>query len=357
MKHLLNENISKYRKENKMTQEDLALALGVTFAAVSKWERGVATPDLELIIQMANIFDVSVDTLVGYQIKKNTMNDLKEKIETLVLENKHDEAISECNNLLVKYPNNFNAVYIAAKVYQIIGHKTHNNDCLRKSIELMEKAIVLISQNDNKEVSDITIYGEIAQNYTTLGESDKAIEIMKKYNINGIYSPDIAFSYATKPDFNPKDIEPYLASSASNINSLFLIAISYSKYYEAKHNYSEAINMLLWLKNLIFDIKKDKNKTSYYEKIMAYGYATCADLATKNNDINCAYDYLNKAYELAKKYDENPTKMLFDNVIFNLPGYESYAEDTLGNTALEAIEKRIETNELLKKKYAELKRG
>ena len=31
MKILLNENISKYRKENKMTQEDLAEALGVTF--------------------------------------------------------------------------------------------------------------------------------------------------------------------------------------------------------------------------------------------------------------------------------------------------------------------------------------
>ena len=55
MKISLSENISKYRKNNKMTQEDLAEALGVTFAAVSKWERGVATPDLELIIQWTRL--------------------------------------------------------------------------------------------------------------------------------------------------------------------------------------------------------------------------------------------------------------------------------------------------------------
>ncbi len=356
MNLLLNENISKYRKENKMTQEDLAEALGVTFAAVSKWERGLATPDLELIIQMANIFDVSVDCLVGYQLKSSNVEDLIKKTDMLILDNKNEDAILECNNALVKYPNNFKVVYFSAKTYQIIGYKNKINDYLRKSIDLMEKSILLISQNDKPEISEITIQGEMAQCYISLGETDKGIEIMKKYNINGIYSPYIAFSYTSKLNFNPKDVEPYLISSFSNLNSLFLIAISYSKYYEAKKNYHEAINMILWLKNLLFDIKKDKNKTNYYEKIIASGYAICADLAVKDNDIDAAYDYLLNAYEYAKRYDKNPTKMYFDNIIFALPGYdEEFAEDTLGKTALEAIEKIIDKNKLLMKKLNELK--
>ena len=358
MKISLSENISKYRKNNKMTQEDLAETLGVTFAAVSKWERGVATPDLELIVQMADIFDISVDTLVGYQIKKNSIEELIEKADMLILENKCDDAILECNNALVKYSNNFKVVYFAARTYQIAGYKTKNKDYLRKSISLMEKSIMLISQNDNLEISEVSIQGEIAQCYISLGEVDKGIEIMKKHNVNGIYSPYIAFSYASKPNFNPKDIEPFLISSASNLNSLFLVAISYSKYYENKKDYNEAINMILWLKNLLIDIKKDKNKTNYYEKIVACGYATCADLAYKMNDINRSYEYLLNAYECAKRYDLNPTKMYFDNVIFALPGYDDqYAADTLGDTGLEAIEKIIESDKLLIQKLEEFKKG
>ena len=58
------ENITKFRKQKRMIQQMLADSLGVTFAAVSKWERGVATPDLDLIISMATIFLVSIDTSI-----------------------------------------------------------------------------------------------------------------------------------------------------------------------------------------------------------------------------------------------------------------------------------------------------
>ena len=54
-----------------MTQEQLAEALGVTFAAVSKWERGVTTPEPCYIVEMADLFETSVDALLGYQYRNN----------------------------------------------------------------------------------------------------------------------------------------------------------------------------------------------------------------------------------------------------------------------------------------------
>ena len=68
MKLSLAQNICRLRKQNGLTQERLAEALGVTFAAVSKWERGVATPDLGLMAELASLFSVSLDALAGFEL-------------------------------------------------------------------------------------------------------------------------------------------------------------------------------------------------------------------------------------------------------------------------------------------------
>ncbi|MBQ6655380.1 MAG: helix-turn-helix domain-containing protein [Erysipelotrichaceae bacterium] len=60
----LGNNIRALREEKKMTQEKLAEKLDVSFQAVSSWERDEYKPDLEKLIRMAKIFDVSLSNLV-----------------------------------------------------------------------------------------------------------------------------------------------------------------------------------------------------------------------------------------------------------------------------------------------------
>ncbi len=48
-----------------MTQEDVAEFLGITPQSVSKWERGESYPDITLLPALANIFETSVDLLLG----------------------------------------------------------------------------------------------------------------------------------------------------------------------------------------------------------------------------------------------------------------------------------------------------
>ena len=85
MKLSLAQNISRLRKENGMTQERLAEALGVSFAAVSKWERGAATPELALIVEMAEYFHVSLDYLLLGETESNSKakRDILAVIESL----------------------------------------------------------------------------------------------------------------------------------------------------------------------------------------------------------------------------------------------------------------------------------
>ena len=57
--------INELRKSKKITQDELAAELGVTAAAVSKWENGYTLPDILMLCALADYFQVSADELLG----------------------------------------------------------------------------------------------------------------------------------------------------------------------------------------------------------------------------------------------------------------------------------------------------
>ncbi len=61
----LAENIYRFRTEQNMSQMDLADALEVSRQSVSKWETGAAVPELDKLIKMCDLFQVTLDVLVG----------------------------------------------------------------------------------------------------------------------------------------------------------------------------------------------------------------------------------------------------------------------------------------------------
>lgn len=68
------------RKEAKLTQEELANMLGITRSAVNGWELGQAIPSVQYLIQLSNIYSVTVDYLLGLGKK-----DAKDIIDISVL--------------------------------------------------------------------------------------------------------------------------------------------------------------------------------------------------------------------------------------------------------------------------------
>ena len=65
MSNILGSTIMKLRKENDLTQEQLAALLGISYQAVSKWETGNSCPDISMLPLLADLFQVSIDTLFG----------------------------------------------------------------------------------------------------------------------------------------------------------------------------------------------------------------------------------------------------------------------------------------------------
>ena len=60
----LGTNIKRIREERKMTQEQVANALEISFQAVSSWERDEYKPDTDKLIRLAELLDVSVSAIV-----------------------------------------------------------------------------------------------------------------------------------------------------------------------------------------------------------------------------------------------------------------------------------------------------
>lgn len=67
---MISENIKRLRNENGLTQKDLAEKLFVTAQAVSRWENGEVEPSITTVTQIAQIFNVSVDEIVGNPVEK-----------------------------------------------------------------------------------------------------------------------------------------------------------------------------------------------------------------------------------------------------------------------------------------------
>lgn len=75
--------IAELRKEKGLTQAELAERVGVTGGAVSKWERGLCYPDIETVVRLAEVLDLSVgEILAGQRIQVYT----PETVDTLAKE-------------------------------------------------------------------------------------------------------------------------------------------------------------------------------------------------------------------------------------------------------------------------------
>jgi len=124
MEMTIGANIKRLRTAKNITQEQLSMAMNVTCAAVSKWERGETYPDITLLQPLAYFFEVTLDELMGYDQKK-VQADID---ETIALYRKHWKD-SKGREIIVKayhdYPNDYRIMHYY--MWNIGGDMADNN--------------------------------------------------------------------------------------------------------------------------------------------------------------------------------------------------------------------------------------
>lgn len=161
----LSENLKKYRILKDLTQEDVAEYLGITAQSVSKWERGESYPDITFLPALANIFETSVDLLIGMDTirAEETRYNIHKKAVAYQRSGDYDMAEKTYRDALLIYPNKPGMILGLASTLALKG----NTD---EAIELMERGLPLSINEKQKS----TMRAALCFLFLKAGREDKA---------------------------------------------------------------------------------------------------------------------------------------------------------------------------------------
>lgn len=363
MKIRIAENIRNLRKEHAFTQEQMAEALGVTVGAVYKWEAGLSMPEIKLIMEIADLFEVSVDMLLGYVQQSGNVENRIQRMKQCIVEKDFEEGVSESEKALKKYPNNFDVVYASAMMYMLKFSEDKCEESMIKSNHLFEKAISLLYQHTDKRINEQTIMNHIASNYLAAGKTEQGLEILKQNNICSINSSHIGYIYAVERK-NLEDAKPYLFSSLAGILNQMLLTVVGRAFGYAQARDEKCVSTALWLADFFDSLKEESGDIIFLDKLKAILLAQCAVWKKSFGHPDEAREYITMAYELAKQFDETPVYTMHGVKFFDGMESEGVSFDGIGKTAMEAVEKFVfdkkndfDAQKQVKEQWEELKNG
>ena len=306
----------------------------MTAGAVYKWEAKLSLPDLELIVEMADFFDTSVDVLLGYEIKDNRLDATVKRLQDY-RRRKDRTGLLEAEKALKKYPHSFRIVNASAAMYRAFGFESRDKALFQRALELLEQSRLLLNQNEDPQISEQTIYGRIAQTYLGLGEADKAVELWKAHNAEGVYSPHIGQILAQND--HAAEAMPFLSEALTKaLSDLINTIIGYMNVYLKGGDYASAQAILSWGVGLLLGLREG-DKPNYFDKVSAVFLAALAGAQLLSGQREEARGTLIKARDLAAFFDAAPSYDESDiRFISRIEG--ASAHDDMGATAMDGVE-------------------
>lgn len=309
----LSQNIIRFRKERGLTQEQLAALLNVSVSAISKWEMGNNRPDLELLPDLAEIFQVSVDSLLGYEKSYKNVDKKIEEIKTFLAVEKYNEAIEEASCLLKRYPNDIRLNKVMADAYYSLCFSTNTGEGKKenaeKALHYYERSIELYDKARISEYTEEDLYCNIATLYALeeVKRYEEAIEILEKYNGSGQYNNIIAhylFLAGKKEEAKKRIFRHCIGQQVFVFNDFSIL----SDMYRQEGDYETALSFLeAEIKS--YELFMD-DEGSYADRAYAGKAYIISGLYEKIGDEKKAEEWYQRAKEHARKYKKNPSMLI-----------------------------------------------
>ena len=335
----LAENIKRMRKERQLTQEALANALGVTVGAVYKWEADLTSPEISMLVRIADLFDTSVDTLLGYEMADKRKGSITDYIYSLLAKKDHS-ALEEAEKALIRYPNDYHVVVAAGNTFSAFGMEEKNKDMMKRAIMLFEKALCIVPFDVNPRFGRMSIIGNIAVLYFLIDEKDKALSMMIENNEGGVFSSKIAWLTSMTGDTGEDCYQQLCTSFSILYFELINVTMGLLYYYKNKGDLNGIKMIARWCIEYSENIRKTKDPC-FFDKINCACLTAESYAYFKSGDKEKARELLSEAYELAEFFDSSEEKMkdiikLFDSQ------QDAGLFSILGGTGMESVQSTVD---------------
>ena len=144
MKETFGQRFNRLRKKYDLTQEEVANKLSVSSQAVSKWENDISMPDISLLIEIAELFNITVDELLGKEIKSPILLEEPSKKDIKSLTLKIKVLSGDGDKININLPFALIKAYMGSgkTIPTIDGNQALNNIDFNQIVELVEQGVV-----------------------------------------------------------------------------------------------------------------------------------------------------------------------------------------------------------------------
>ena len=295
MKIILNEKLRELRRKKDITQEELANRFGISPQAVSKWERGEGFPDITLLPELAQYFDVTIDELMGMEEER-----MRAKLDAYDEEDRKYGNLGETEKRVAlweraheEFPNSVRATYALMSAL----YSNENADKERK--KTLERIVALGEAlwNDPKAVNTRDGIAQLlAFSYNELGNQEKA----KKYAgaMSNIWT---CSTILTSHILEGEEGCDWAQNTIQGLADLLRGAVFFAC---RKGDYSPEMRVRAWKSCIrIFDAIYEDGDYGFYASRMQEMYRELAVAYCKLNDAEHALSALEKRAEFAIMFD------------------------------------------------------
>lgn len=227
MEILIGNRIKELRKERGMTQEKLAETVGISFQAVSKWENGLALPDITLVPKLAQLFGVTIDNLFAYN-QKEIDEDIRQYADRALKlrATNPEEGRRILEEGLQKYPEND---ILLDNLLYVLNYSTNPDETIRIASKLLDRTLRIDIRYDAMRF--------LAYAYHAKGDTESAVAALEQ--IPEIYFTrlsEMAFVLSGRPKYEAAKKQKWLS-----FETLLQMMWKIAEYYEADGKPQKAI--------------------------------------------------------------------------------------------------------------------